>query len=129
MLISPPKPFGSRRRFVRLGPPPTPPVALTLTAAEFGEKSWILLTFDRGIDIAGLDGSQIILDDGDSGFRFNATGAAESKSPISVQITLVEIGSSIGSGVHLSASGSSGIVAIGDGGTWDGVSELVLPFP
>src|SRR3954452_25121038 len=105
IIPAPPRKMRRRRQAAR-----ATAATLTLTAAEFGEKSWILLTFDRGIDISGLDGSQIILDDGDSGFRFNATGTASVKSPISVQITLVEIGPSIGSGVHLSASAASGII-------------------
>src|SRR3954447_26254644 len=105
MLVIPFIPFYARRKRATIVP--APPVALTLTAAEFGEKSWILLTFDRGIDIAGLDGSQIIVDDGGSNSRFAATGAAESKSPISVQIMLEQIGTTGESGVHLTASSVS----------------------
>ena len=44
--------------------PPAPPVALVLVSAVYEGGAAVTLTFDRPIDIAGLDGSSVIVDDG-----------------------------------------------------------------
>jgi hypothetical protein len=46
-----------------------------------------------------------------------------------VQFSLNRIGSASESGEHLFASATSGIVAVNDGGTWAGVTDLALPYP
>src|SRR3954469_4962633 len=131
MLISPPKPFGSRRRFVRLGPPPTPPVALALVSAQYHEEQeWVRLGFDRAIDIAALDPAQVVVDDDDfTGNRLAGVAGATLVNPTTVQVPLDRIGSASESNVHLIASATSGIVAVNDGGTWAGASDVALPFP
>jgi len=45
-----------------------------------------------------------------------------------VEITLVPIGTASGA-LRISATAASGIVAVDDGGTWAGVTDLGLPFP
>ena len=49
--------------------------------------------------------------------------------PATIQIFLEQIGSPTMSDVELWATAASGIVATNDGGTWAGVTALVLPFP
>ena len=106
------------------------PVALNLVAATYEEVVSVSLTFDRPIDIAGLVGGQITVDDGAvAGILYAGTGVATLTGPQTVRIELIEIGLSSGPGTRLTASAASGIVAVDDGGTWGGVSELELPFP
>jgi hypothetical protein len=129
MIIVPPTTFRPKHK-VRLGPPPTPPVALTLVSAHYGAGDWLRLVFDRAINIDAIDASQIIVDDDtETGDRYDGTGGAELLGPATVQFALNRIGSSSESGEHLIASASSGIVASDDGGTWAGVGDLALPFP
>jgi hypothetical protein len=58
-----------------------------------------------------------------------ATGEGTVVSPVLVRITMVSAGAMSGSGTKLTATAGSGIVAVDDGGTWDGVTGLALPFP
>ena len=105
-------------------------MALNLVAATYEEVVSVSLTFDRPIDIGALAGGQITVDDGAvAGILYAATGVATLTDPQTVRIELVEIGLSGGPGTRLTASAASGIVAVDDGGTWGGVSELELPFP
>ena len=130
MLIIPPRPFVRRRlRPARKTPPPG--VALTLLEASFDEVSAIVrLTFDRAIDIAGLNGAAIIVDDGaTTATRYDATGSATLETPERVAIELQAIEPSESPGTLLTAGASSGIAAVDDGGTWAGVSDLALPYP
>ena len=88
------------------------------------------LTFDRPVSVAGFDGTQVVLDDDDStGFRFNGTGGATLFAPAVVQVALNSTGAAQQSGVHLTASAATGIVAVDDGGAWAGASGLALPYP
>jgi hypothetical protein len=101
-----------------------------LVAAEFGEATWVRLAFDRPIDIAGLDGSQITIEDGPiTEFRWAATGAATLEGPAVVRIDVALAGPSSSVATTLTATGATGIVALDDGGAWPGVVGLVLPFP
>jgi hypothetical protein len=112
-------------------PDAPPPAALVLASAsyDFNGPS-VMLEFDRAIDIAGLDGAQISVNDGAfTGLIFAATGPAMLVDPQTVEIDLVSTGPSAGIDVRLTASAASGIVAVNDGGTWPGVMNLVLPFP
>jgi hypothetical protein len=133
MMTVPPVKFPRRKRRrgrARASSPPTPPVALNLVSATYEEVVSVSLTFDRPIDIAGLDGAQITVDDGAvAGILYAATGVATLTDPQTVRIELVEVGVSGDPGTRLNASAASGIVAVGDGGTWAGVSDVELPFP
>ena len=122
-----------RRRRRRPSPAgePVPPVALTLISASYDEGATTLtLTFDRAIDIAGIDGSFILLRDGSGAeMLYDASGEAVLTGPASVELTLVAVEGDSTPGVVLSVSPENGIVAVDDGGTWDGVAELALPYP
>jgi hypothetical protein len=97
---------------------------------EEGEEVAIVLTFDRAIDIAGMDGAQIVVNDGVYvGNRFAATGAATMLTPASVRILMNPIGEAEVGAVTLTASAASGIAAVDDGGMWGGVTDVELPFP
>ncbi|HEV2296749.1 MAG TPA: hypothetical protein VGR35_23105 [Tepidisphaeraceae bacterium] len=89
----------------------------------------VTLTFDRAIDVAGLVGSAIVVEDAGAGLRFEATGLVTIIDPQTVRIGLGETGPSGTAENTLTASGGTGIVAVDDGGMWAGVTELVLPFP
>jgi len=102
------------------------PPGLTLVSAAYdGGDSSVILTFDRAVDISAFDGSAISLVSGTT--LFGGTTAALDGDAI-VEITLVPIGSASGP-LRLSATASSGIVAVDDGGTWAGCSDMGLPFP
>jgi hypothetical protein len=120
-----------RKRRTHSGAAPTPQELILETAAyEEGEENVILLTFDRAIDIAGLDGTQITVNDGVYvGSVFAATGAVTMPTPASVRIVMNPIGEAEVGSVTLSASATSGIAAVDDGGTWGGATNLELPFP
>ncbi len=119
-----------RRRKQGASSPPAP-AALTLLEAAYDEVAQTLrLTFDRAIDVAGLDGGQIVVDDGAiTGTRYEAVGPATLDGPAAVVIGLLELGPTEDPGTLLSAGAGNGIVAIDDGGTWAGVTDLALPFP
>ena len=103
---------------------------LTLVAAEFGEATWVRLTFDRPINIAALVGPQVTIDDAPiTEFRWAGTATATLLGPAIVRIDVALAGPASGPGTTLTASAATGIVAVDDGGTWAGVSDLPLPFP
>ncbi|MEA2711828.1 MAG: hypothetical protein QOF78_4429 [Phycisphaerales bacterium] len=126
-----PRVHRKRRAAVAAGPPP--PLALTLISADYADVDTTLtLVFDRAIDIGGLDGNEIKVDDQPLGVRFLATGAAMLLAPTTVRIELVEDGGiPDGDDVFVNASAASGIIAVAPpvGGTWGGATDLSLPFP
>jgi hypothetical protein len=95
----------------------TTPVALMLVAAAYDFMNGTLtLTFDRAIDLAGLDGSQVLVFDAvESGRRYDAGAGVEILSPVSVRLSLNDLAEATGTGVTLEASSLNGIVAAGDG--------------
>jgi hypothetical protein len=120
-----------KRRAQAAAPAPPPPVALTLVSATYdvGIPS-VRLTFDRAINIGGFVGTTVVVDDdADSGLRYQGTGGAHLVGPNSVEIFLVDPTPPTGFGTTLTVTGGNGIVAVDDGGTWAGVSNLELPFP
>jgi hypothetical protein len=106
---------------------PAPPV---LIAADYDSDAvTITLTFDQAINIAGLDGSQVLVNDPVSGFSmYEGTGAGTQVSPVAVKLNLSVTGLSIGSEVFLSASDMTGIIAVAGGKHWSGVEDVALPF-
>jgi hypothetical protein len=111
-----------------------PVVPLVLVTAEFDAGAvpapTVTLAFDRAIDIAGLVGGAITVDDGPgSGTRWEATLTATMLDPQTVRIDMLDVEPSASAAVLLDATAGNGIVAVDDGGTWGGVSELELPFP
>jgi hypothetical protein len=113
--------------------PPARVLPLSLVQATYlsgGEGGpAIRLAFDRAIDVSGLVGTQIVIADGSiNGLRYDAQGDLTVIDPQTIEIGLVDIESWAGPDVRLTASAASGIVAADDGGTWAGVTNLMLPF-
>jgi hypothetical protein len=106
-------------------------VPLTLISAFYEDgTSRLLLEFDRPIDIAGYNGAAILVNDGAiNGVQYDGQGGITPTGPASVEIALVEVQVWSGPDVRLNATPISGIVAVDDGGTWPGVTNLLLPFP
>jgi hypothetical protein len=120
--LSPPAPFP-------LSAPP-PPVPLTLISAVFDENEALLtLQFDRAVDISAFVGAAIGVKDGIFNMGQYQGLSASLIGPASVQITLDTVGSYFESNQLMSATPTTGIVAVDDGGTWPGVTDLPLPFP
>jgi hypothetical protein len=130
-MLFPTPPLFRRNRGRAEPRPKAPAAALTLTEAFYDAGALtITLSFDRAIDVAGIDGSQVGVNDPESNHhRYAATGTVELVSPASVQIGLSAVGSSTGTDLVLNASAITGIVATDDGGTWAGAMDLELPFP
>ena len=105
-------------------------MALTLTAATYDpEGPTVTIAFDRAVDLAGFDPSQVTVDDaGDTGFSDAGSGVSAVPTPQSVTVALTPTGSAEGATV-MNATASTGIVAADDGGTWAGVTALALPWP
>jgi hypothetical protein len=122
-----------RRRVHAEEPPaaPAPPVALTLVSASYDlDSGSVILAFDRAVNASAYDPAQITLDDGVyAGGLFVGSGPATVVNPTTIQVFLEQVGSPTVSDVELSATALTGIVAVDDGGTWEGVTNLVLPFP
>ena len=108
-----------------------PGVALVLVEASYVPSPMLLhLYFDREIDFAAIDGSQIVVDDGQyREVRLNATGGVFAYTPTRVTLQLLEVEPHAPGDVRLTASANTGIVAVDDGGTWPGVIDLSLPYP
>jgi hypothetical protein len=101
-----------------------------LVAAAFDEGGLLLtLTFERAIDISGIDPAALIVDDGDVGFRYEGVGPASLDGPATVTVGMTGTIEVTEPGVTLDATAASGIVAVDDGGTWAGATDLSLPFP
>jgi len=129
MIIVPLIPF--RRRRKAGGAVQAPPAALTLVSASFDLDDFsVLLAFDRAVDAAGLAASAITVDDGAfAAGLFVGSGPATVINPTTIKVFLEEIGGPTVPDVELSATAATGIVAVDDGGTWGGVTGLVLPYP
>jgi hypothetical protein len=108
-----------------------PPAALTLVSATYDiETESVILAFDRAVDAAAYDPAAITVQDGVyAGGLFVGSGPATVINPTTIQVFLEQIGSPTVSDVELSATAATGIVATDDGGTWAGVTNVVLPFP
>jgi hypothetical protein len=118
---------GKPRRVKTAGPVVVP---LTLASATYSVLAQTLtLSFDRAIDIDAIDGSAISVEDQPNGLKWNATGGATLLSATTVRLLLVEIDSATGSQVLMTATSANGIVAVDDGASWAGVSDLALPWP
>ena len=107
------------------------PVALMLVAATYDTDDFsVTLVFDRAVDAAGLDAAAITVDDGEfAAGLFEGAGPATIVNPTTIKLFLEEIGGPTVNDVELTATATGGIVAVDDGGTWAGVTAVVLPFP
>jgi hypothetical protein len=106
-----------------------PPAPLTLVSASFDpDGPEVYLTFDRPIDISGLVVGGFGVVDEPDGHALIGFLAPILIAPNQVQVLMQIVASASGPDVLLTASAGNGIVAVDDGGTWAGASDLVLPF-
>src|SRR4051794_11852682 len=102
-------PFIPRRRHVVATEPP-PPAVPVLVAVSFLADNWVDLTFDRAVDVSGVQGSAITIYDGAGiEFFYSASGDVTVLSPESVRLGLVGLGDYTGPS-YLTASSGNGIV-------------------
>ena len=102
---------------------------LTLVSASFDpDGPEVYLTFDRAIDIAAIVLAEFAVADGPDGHSLVGFEAAFLIAPDQVQVLMQITGAAAGDDVLLTAGAASGIVAVDDGGTWAGVSDVALPF-
>src|SRR4051794_32272413 len=115
-----------RRSRIKQKKPATRPaaVALTLVAASYDENVAVLtLTFDRAVDIAGLDPSAITVKDGALNQAiYPGTAEVTLINPTTFSIGLTVVDDYDSEETPLTATSATGIVAINDGGTWPGVT-------
>lgn len=124
LTVTPPK----TRRPREGRPRALKPVTLVAATYDAGVP-YIQLTFDRAVDVSGLVGLAITVNDGvEAGGIFAATGAVTIVSPTTVRIELSELSASSTPSTTLTATADNGIVADGDGAAWAGVSNVALPF-
>jgi hypothetical protein len=125
LTVTPPKFRAHRGR--RL--PPPPPAALTLVAAAYDfALHWIDLTFDRAVNIAAMDVTQITIDDSDSGNRYRGSGTPTLTAPATVRVETTFVETVSVPNTFLTAGPANGIIAANDGGRWAGVTDQVVPF-
>ena len=132
MLVPAPVPYRSRRGRIKRATAVRPPgVALTLVAAIYNENDGLLqLRFDRAINAAGLVGTAITVKDGSfDQCTWNGVSAVNIIDPQTIELTLIQGGSYVVDEVTLTAAAGNGIVAVNDGGTWAGATNVALPFP
>ena len=103
---------------------------LTLVAAAYDVGPGVVsMTFSRAVDITGLVVNQVVVKDGFAGVEYGGTGDVTQPTPATVEMVMIENGPFEGAGVTLNVSASNGIVAVGDGAPFAGVTDLELPFP
>jgi hypothetical protein len=98
-------------------------------SAAYDPGAAVDLTFDRAIDIAGMDPASVVVSDGEYGFQYAGTEESELLSPTTLRVVLVGVGEWSEPGITMTASAANGIVAEGDGAAWAGATELGLPYP
>ena len=108
--------------------PVAAPAALVLTAVEYHESGWVRLTFGRAVDIAAMVVSTVVVDDGDQGYQFVGTGTPTLTEPATVQVPLANEGTTPVVDTRLTVAPGNGVAAADDGGTFAGVSNVVIPF-
>jgi hypothetical protein len=104
------------------------PAALTLVSASYGSFT-ATVSFDRPIDVSAFDPSSIFVNDADRSMALQGGGEYSLSDANTVSLSMSEIGDYEGGQTVLTASASSRIVAVDDGGTWAGTSGTGLPFP
>src|SRR5688572_14932621 len=134
MLTPIPLTFPRRRRHrpktrtTEVSPPPvTGPV---LVSASWDVGTLLLtLTFDRAVNATGLQPDTVVVFDGSAVTEYRNNGDVGQPTPESAEILVAEFGEFTGSGVAMTATEPTGIVAIDGGTQWGGVTNLALPFP
>ena len=127
LIVLPPK-FRTRRNRRRRR---NAPAALTLVSAFYAfDQLVLILVFDRAIDIAAVNVGAFGVFDGISNFRsYVGTGAPTLDDPVTLRLSLMELGATAAGSVTMRVSPENGIVASDDGGAWEGATDIALPFP
>src|SRR5206468_9096935 len=105
----------AKRRVLRKrpgGPAAPAPAALTLTAVAYNESGWVRLTFGRAVDIAAMDVSTVVVDDGDQGYHFVGSGTPTLTGPATVQVPLANQGPTPIVDTRLTVAAGNGVVAV-----------------
>jgi hypothetical protein len=110
--------------------PPAPSQTLVLVSASYDESvPALFLTFDRAIDASAFVAAQVIVNDGSiAPGIWGGVGPAGILGPTQIAISLERLGDAPLAPVTLTATALTGLVAVDDGGTWAGVSDVGLPF-
>jgi hypothetical protein len=109
---------------------PAPPQTLVLVSASYDDTiPMVFLTFDRAVDASALVVSAVTVKDGSiAPGLYGGDGPPGIESPTVISIVLARLGDTPAGPVTLSATALTGLVAVDDGGTWAGVSDVGLPF-
>jgi hypothetical protein len=100
-----------------------------LVGASFSPVTAILrLSFNKPVDVSGIFPGNLIVDDAASGAKWEGVGAAM-VNPSTVDVEMSELFPQAFADTRLNAQPPTGIVAVDDGGTWPGVTDVPLPFP
>jgi len=106
---------------------------LTLLEASFlyvGPGAALTLVFDRAINLDGFVPSAITVQDpSGTGWAYVGTGVVDTPNAQTVVVEMGQTGSAEGTLDVLTATAATGIVAVDDGASWGGVTELGLPYP
>jgi hypothetical protein len=109
--------------------PPAPRALSMISATYDASGPRVILTFDRAIDLTGIDVGQFRVFDGVTSFRnYYGSGVPTLDDPATIWLSLTELGATGAGSVTLTVLGENGIKAVDDGGKWEGVDELALPF-
>jgi hypothetical protein len=107
-----------------------PPQTLVLVSANYDETVPVLtLVFDRAIDASAFVPGQVIVSDGSINMSvYGGVGPATMDAPTRITVPLARLGDAPLAPTTLSATASTGLRAVDDGGTWAGVSDVGLPY-
>ena len=127
-MLSTPPPI--RKNHGHSSRPIKPRQTLVLVSANYDETVPLLsLVFDRAIDASLFVAAQVMVSDGSFNMSvYGGVGPAIVEAPERISVALVRLSDAPLAPTTLTASALTGIVAVDDGGTWAGVSELGLPF-
>jgi hypothetical protein len=129
MLLPAPPLYPRKRKPRPTRRPPAPVVTGPVLVSAAFDGGTLTLGFDRAIDLAGFDPTQVIVDDGNVPVEWAGTIDFSQPGANSVAIVMIENGEFAGTGVSLSVTGGAGIVAADGGVAWAGVAGLELPWP
>jgi hypothetical protein len=128
--IIPAKPRVRRKRKSAAAMSVVGPPVLVAAVYDNDDGPRVTLTFDRAVSVPVLDGGQLIVRENDN--VYDGAGGAIPLDAVTVRVSLVLQDISPGTGIRLTASATTGIVAADPpvgGAAWVGVTDLALPFP